>query len=168
MENQERFKEVKLTSVDRSRWIQFHDAAYKEDQKMSEELLIKSPRWSVITAYYAMHDISKLYLAKIHDIKVVGKDVHEQTIHFISKYMEKEREKVVQLLEDAKKKFDAITRSSVGIIPSLLRMGKKERGKTQYYDEKKASQTTGQQLQAATYFKDNFMKPYIEIMEKML
>ncbi len=81
------FKEIKLTTEERDRWIKFHEDAYKEDSLIAKKLLTDSPRWSIIIAYYAMHNISKLYLGKIHNIKVSGQSVHAQTLFFISKYI---------------------------------------------------------------------------------
>ena len=79
----EMFKEVKLTTEEAVRWIKFHENIYKEDQKMANKVLTDSPRWSIIMAYYAMHNVSKLYLAKIHNIKISGEDVHAKTLFFM-------------------------------------------------------------------------------------
>lgn len=167
-ESQEVFKEVKLTTEETNRWIKFHEEVYKEDDKMAIKVLIDSPRWSIIMAYYAMHNVSKLYLAKIHNIKITGQDVHAQTLFFISKYVKQDHKKITSLLEKAKEEFDAITSSSIWILPRLLSKGRDERTKTQYYDVTKSGKTKIELTQAAQYFIDNFMKPYIKIMEDLL
>ncbi|MBU4493519.1 MAG: hypothetical protein KKA61_04060 [Nanoarchaeota archaeon] len=159
------FKEVKLTTEEAARWIKFHEDVYKEDQKMANKVITDSPRWSIIMAYYAMHNVSKLYLAKIHNIKISGEDVHAKTLFFISKYAKQDAKKIIPLLEKAKEEYDAITSSSIWVIPRLLSKGRDERTKTQYYNAVKAEKSTMELMQAAQYFMDNFMKPYIKIME---
>ena len=160
----EMFKEVKLTTEEAARWIKFHEDIYKEDQKMANKVLTDSPRWSVIMAYYAMHNVSKLYLAKIHNIKIGGENVHAKTLFFISKYAKQNSKKIIPLLEKAKKEYDVITSSSIWVIPRLLSKGRDERTKMQYYDAAKAEKSTMELMQAAQYFIDNFMKPYIKII----
>ena len=162
------FQEIKLTTEESARWIEFHEKAYKEDSIMADKILADSPRWSIIMAYYAMHNLSKLYLAKIHNIKVSGEDVHAKTLFFISKYIQADSKKVIPLLEKAKEEYEAITNSSVWIIPRLLSKGRDERTKTQYYDFSKAGKSKIELIQSAQYFIDNFMKPYITILRGLL
>lgn len=162
------FEEIKLTTEESGRWIKFHENVYKEDMKMADKILADSPRWSIIMAYYAMHNISKLYLAKIHNLKLSGQDVHAKTLYFMSKYVRKESKKIIKLLEHAKKEYEAITSLKVWIIPQLLSKGRDERTKTQYYDLSKAEKSKLELMKAAQYFIDNFMDPYIKIMEGLL
>ncbi|MBS1266544.1 MAG: hypothetical protein MAG795_00511 [Candidatus Woesearchaeota archaeon] len=166
--NEEMFKEIKLSKEESNRWINFHEKAYKQDKKIASKILIDSPRWSVIIAYYSMHNITKLYLAKIHNLKITGKNIHAKTLFFISKYVKKENKKIIPLLKKAKKEYDAITSSSIWLIPRLLKKGRDERSKTQYYDSSKAEKSNMELMQTAQYFIDNFMKPYIEIMEELI
>ncbi|PIN70725.1 hypothetical protein COV93_00305 [Candidatus Woesearchaeota archaeon CG11_big_fil_rev_8_21_14_0_20_43_8] len=165
---EELFPEIKLTTEERERWIKFHHEAYKEDIEISEKLLLDSPRWSVISAYYAMHDISKLYLGKIHNLKISGDKVHAKTLFFISKYVKLNSKKIIPLLEEAKKEYDAIASSNIWIISRLLSKGRDERTKTQYYNAAKTDRSKIEHLQTAQYFIDNFMKPYMKILEGML
>lgn len=164
----EMFKEVKLTTEESLRWIKFHEHVYKEDQEMANKVLTDSPRWSIIMAYYAMHNLSKLYLAKVHNLKISGRDVHAQTIFFISKYVKQEARKIIPLLQQAKEEFDAITSSNIWVIHQLLSKGRDERTKVQYYDISKAEKSKIELMQAAQYIIDNFMQPYIKIMEALL
>ncbi len=166
--SKEIFKEIRLTTEEAQRWIDFHKSAYKEDMEISGKILTESPRWSIIMAYYAMHNISKLYLAKVHNIKISCQDVHAQTLFFISKYVKQEAERLIPLLKKAKEEYDAITSSSIWIVPQLLSKGRDERSKTQYYDISKAGKSKIELMQAAQYFFDNFMTPYIKIIEGLL
>lgn len=163
----EMFEEVKLTTEESVRWIKFHELVYKEDKTQANKIMTDSPRWSIIMAYYAMHNISKLYLAKIHNLKITGQNVHAQTLFFISRYIKKDK-KATLLLEKAKEEYDAITSSNISIIPRLLSKGRDERAKTQYYDATKAERSKMELMQAAQYFIDNFMLPYIKIIEGLL
>lgn len=162
------FKEIRLTSEEAERWIRFHENAYKGDERMALRLVAESPRWSVIIAYYAMHNASKLYLARVHNPKISGREVHAQTLFFISKYIKQESRRVIPLLRRAKEEYDAITSSSVWPIPQMLSKGRDERAKTQYYDASRSGRSDTELMQAAQYFNDNFMVPYLRIIEGLL
>ncbi|MGM5485438.1 MAG: hypothetical protein ACQEP1_06225 [Nanobdellota archaeon] len=162
------YEEIGLTREESKRWIDFHSSAYKEDREMSDKIMTDSPRWSIIIGYYAMHNISKLYLAKVHNLKVTGESVHAKTIHFLSKYIKQESERVLPLIQKAKEEFDAINSSNVHIVPRLLSKGRDERTKTQYYDSEKSNKSESEIMQTAQYFYDNFVVPYISIMEGLL
>lgn len=168
IKHEEMFKEVNLTTEETQRWLKFHENAYKEDQEMADKVLADSPRWSVIMAYYAMHNISKLYLAKAHNLKISGEDVHAQTLFFISKYVKQESKRIIPLLKQAKEEYDSIISSSIWVIPQLLSKGRDERTKVQYYDISKAGKSKIELMQAAQYFISNFMAPYIKIMEGLI
>ncbi len=163
----EKFKEIPLTEEESKRWKDFHRKVYKEDKKLADKILMDSPRWSIIMAYYAMHNITKLYLATIHNLKISGENVHSKTIYFLSKYVKEDADKIIPLIKKAKEEYEAITSSSIWLIPNLLRKGRDERGKTQYYNLTKAEKSKLEQIKAAQYFIDNFMEPYISIMEDL-
>ena len=44
---------VQLAPYDREAYLMFHRLAYREDLELSRTLLARSPRWSIITGYYA-------------------------------------------------------------------------------------------------------------------
>ena len=77
----------RLNEVERKIWIDFHEFAYKDDLELCQEIINQHPRWSIISGYYAMHDIAKLYLGKIHNIKISGLNVHRQTIECLKKVL---------------------------------------------------------------------------------
>lgn len=60
-----RIKETELT-----RYIEFYTESYNDNFKHSESNLNSYPRWSIISGYYAMHDISKLLIAKVYHLKI--------------------------------------------------------------------------------------------------
>lgn len=155
-----------LPEVEKESWVKFHGNVYKDDLKHAEKDLVEFPRWSIISGYYAMHDITKLYLGKIHNIKITGENVHSKTLKALNEFIhgKREKERAIELLKKAEINFFNITRLQEKIIPLMLRKGKTERGKTQYYSKDFSDITS----QRSVYFFDNIVKPYIEIMEKML
>lgn len=61
------FKEgkiVRINEFESERYINFFENSYKDNLEHSKANIIQSPRWSIISGYYAMHDITKLFLAK--------------------------------------------------------------------------------------------------------
>jgi len=160
-----------LTAKEKEMWIWFHENSYREDLKLAKDILLKYLRWSVIAAYYAMHDVSKLYLGKIHNIKIVGEKTHARTIELLKEYVKesKEKEKVIVLLGKAKDEFETLFRLNEKALPLLLRQGRQERTKAQYYSfEKETSIFDINFSKNATYFIDKIAEPFIKIMEKML
>ena len=123
---------LRLNEIERKIWIEFHEFAYKDDIKLAEKILREHPRWSIVIAYYAMHDIAKLYLGKIHNVKITGQNVHRQTVDGLKMVIKNEDEKnrIVNLLETAEKRIKELRPEE---LPYLLIAGKKERGKAQYY-----------------------------------
>ena len=118
---------------------------------------------------FAMHDITKLFLAAQFAIKISAPDIHEKTIEALSqKIQDKDtKEKLLLLLKEAKEVYFNIERLKERVLPEILRQGKRERGKTQYYTEdySEAKIITSQK---AAYFLDTFVKPYIKIMEGLI
>lgn len=153
---------------ERESWINFHRLVYKEDLEHANANLLKFPRWSIISAYYAMHDIAKLYIGKIHNRRVTGERIHKKVIEalkFLVKNQE-QREKIIKLLQDAEITFFDSLRLKEDVLPLMLRKGRQERGKAQYYSsDPKLSEINSQK---AAYFIDNIVKPFIQIMEAML
>lgn len=160
-----------LTAKEKERWMWFHENSYKESLKLAKEILLKYPRWSVISAYYAMHDITKLYLGKVHDLKVTGKNIHAATIDLLKKFAEESEEKkrAIRLLEKAKDEFETVFRLDEKTLPLLLRQGRQERAKAQYYSfEKDGDMFNINFSKNASYFLDKIAEPFIKVMESML
>lgn len=157
-----------FTSEDeRKKWLEFLANAYKEDRKLAEEILIKFPRWSIITGYFAMHDLAKLYLAKIHDIKVAGEQVHSKTVFLLKQHIvEGEgKEKIISLLEEADKEYSILRQ---GKIHLLLKDGKDERTTSQYYLGRDEGMFKQEFSRKASFFLDKIVDTFIRIMERML
>lgn len=158
-----------LSPQERENYLKFHKTAYLDDLKHSEDNVLKFPRWSIISGYYAMHDVTKLFLAMKFAIKVTSPDIHEKTILALREKIQDlaTKEKLLKLLGDAKEVYFNVERLKEKVLPQLLRQGKQERGKTQYYTED-YTETKKITAQKATYFLDTFIKPYIKIVEELM
>ncbi len=64
---------------EKERYLHFLSNAYKENLEHSKDNLIKFPRWAIISGYYAMHDLAKLFLADKFNLKI-NFNVHKITI----------------------------------------------------------------------------------------
>lgn len=76
------FKEGKIrriSEIELERYTNFFQNSYGDNLEHSKAVLDKFPRWSIISGYYAMHDITKLLLAEKFRIKV-ELEVHATTI----------------------------------------------------------------------------------------
>ena len=104
------------------RYITFFENTYKENLEHCEFNLEKFPRWSIISGYYAMHDITKLLLAKKFSIKIEF-SVHKTTIKILKEII-KDKE-ILMLLKIGYKEFISMAND--------LSEAKKERTKAQYY-----------------------------------
>ncbi len=155
-----------LPEVEKDFWIRFHENAYKDDLKHAKKDMIEFPRWSIISGYYAMHDITKLYLGIIHNIKITGENIHSRTLEALGRFIQdkKEKERIIELLKKAEISFFNVTRLQEKTISLMLRKGRTERGKTQYYSRDFQEINS----QKSVYFLDNIVRPYISTMEEML
>jgi hypothetical protein len=112
----------RISELELSRYANFFQNSYKDDFAHANENMEKFPRWSIISGYYAMHDIAKLFLAKKFRIKIL-KEVHSTTIKAMR--ILSERKDLVKLLEIGYKEFKKLVEE--------LEVAKKERVKVQYY-----------------------------------
>jgi hypothetical protein len=111
-----RIKETEL-----ARYTQFYAQSYQDNLKHSEANAEKHPRWSIISGYYAMHDISKLLIAKIYGLKV-NREVHSTTIKVLRELLKDEE--TLRLIEEGYEEFQNLADD--------LSDAKKERVKVQY------------------------------------
>lgn len=152
------FKEKKISRISElelPRYLNFFENSYKDNLEHSKENLEKFPRWSIISGYYAMHDLAKLFIAKKFRIKV-EKEVHSTTIMLL-KTLSK-RKDLTRLLEIGYKEFQELILD--------LEMARRERVKVQYY--------TGTPYLKQVYrerakeFLTKVVMKFIEKMEKLI
>lgn len=158
-----------LPATEKENYLQFHKEAYKEDLSHAEDALLKFPRWSIISGYYAMHDLTKYFLALKLNIKVSSPEIHAKTIEALECFIkDKElKEKLISLLKEAENAYFDVERLKEKVVPLMLKQAKKERGKSQYYTED-YTQERKVNAQRATYFLDNFVKPYLKLIEGLM
>lgn len=167
--NQTKKEEIILSPQERENYLAFHQLTYLDNLEHSQEVALKHPRWSIISGYYAMHDITKLFLAKKFAIKITSPSIHEKAIEALKERIqdEKTKKEVLSLLTEAKEFYFNIERLKERVLPELLRFRKQQRGQTQYYNED-YSESRKITAQKAIYFLENFVEPYLHIMEELI
>ena len=144
-----------IVETELPRYINFFENSYKENIQHAEFVKINFPRWSIISGYYAMHDITKLFLVKEFKIKIDLK-VHKTAIHLLKEIV-KDKE-LLQLLEAGYEEFIKIAND--------LAEAKEERMKAQYY--------TGTEFMKEKYkleasaFLTKTVAQYIEKIKKLM
>jgi hypothetical protein len=145
-----RIKETELP-----RYLDFYNQSYTDNLKHAIENMNHFPRWSIISGYYAMHDISKLFIAKVYRFKI-DREVHATTIKVLKELL-KDPE-LLKLIEEGYENYSNMDED--------LKDAKKERVKVQYY--------TGTEFmkhkyakKAEEFIQDN-VKAYIEKMLKLI
>ncbi len=145
-----RIKETEL-----KRYIEFFTESYKDNLRHSESNKESYPRWSIISGYYAMHDISKLLIAKVFRFKV-DFEVHATTIRVLRELL-KDKE-TLKLIEDGYEEFTNLANE--------LSDAKKERVKVQYYTGTEFMKEKYKK-RAADFYKNN-VEPYIDKIKAII
>ena len=149
-------KIIRIVETELKRYVDFFTATYGENLEHSKDTIETHPRWSIISGYYAMHDISKLLIAKIYRLKIGSFQVHGITIKLL-----KELLKDKEVLELLNKGYE----ESRDLVQELSD-AKKDRVKVQYY--------TGTEFMKEKYkerakeFYENVVKRYIEKIKTLL
>lgn len=160
-----------LADIEKPTYLDFHKWAYKDNIKLARYVLKKSPRWTIIISYFAMHDITKLYLGKVHNKKISGINIHAKTIKAMKECVEEEqtKERIIKALEKAKQKYELFVEGDETIILDILKQAREERSKHQYYQNRFSSSIFEERVkQEANDFLNNITKPFIEFMENLM
>ena len=112
-----RIKELEI-----ERYVNFFSSSYKDNLEHCKAVIETFPRWSIISGYYAMHDITKLLLAKVFNLKIEF-EVHATTIKALRELIK--NKEILKLLENGYQEFIYLAND--------LAEAKKERAKSQYY-----------------------------------
>lgn len=119
------FKEGKISRIketELARYVDFFENTYKENLEHGKKNVEEFPRWAIISGYYAMHDITKLFLAKKFMIKI-DYEVHATAIKVLKELV---RDKdILELLKVGYNEFISMAND--------LAEARKERTKVQYY-----------------------------------
>lgn len=112
----------RIIETEKGRYVSFFSISWKENLAHSKDCIKKYPRWSIISGYYAMHDIAKLFLADKFSIKV-DKNVHESVI-IVLKALVKDK-KISEMLN--------LGYSELIKMMDDLSIARRKRTKAQYY-----------------------------------
>ncbi len=148
-------KVSKIRELELGRYVNFFENSYKDNLEHCRQNAEKFPRWSIISGYYAMHDITKLLLAKKFRIKIET-EVHATTIKVLRELIK--NKELMNLIERGYREFVDLA--------SDLAEAKKDRIKAQYY--------TGTAFMKEEFrrrskeFLIDTVKPYVERMIKLI
>ncbi len=119
------FKTEKISRIfetEKKRYLDFFSNSYKENLEHCEFCLEKFPRWSIISGYYSMHDLAKLFIADKFNIKI-NFNVHQTTIDVFGELI-KDKE-MTEMLNSGYKELIKLLND--------LSFAKRQRTKAQYY-----------------------------------
>ena len=145
----------RLNELEIERYVNFFENSYKDNLEHSKDNTKKFSRWSIISGYYAMHDITKLLFAKKFRIKVEFK-VHETTIKLLK----------ILIKDPGLISFIEIGYHEFKNLANDLVEAKKERVKVQYYTWTKFMKE--KYKENAENFIQNIVISYLEKMSKLI
>lgn len=134
----------KISDLEIERYTNFFKYSYKNNLEHCKFNLEVFPRWSIISGYYTMHDITKLLIAIKFRIKI-DFEVHSTTIKILREIIKNKELDV--LLTKGYREFLRLAND--------LEEAKNERTKAQYYTGTK-------------FLKDEYAKRAIEFYEEIV
>ncbi len=145
----------KIVETELQRYLNFFEQSYKENRDCAEYLTETFPRWSMIAGYYAMHDLTKLFLAKQFLIKVELR-VHKTTVELMQ-IICKDKE-LLSLLQSGYEEFLKMAND--------LAEAKQERIKAQYYTGSEFMK--GKYKEKAAQFVKEIVRPYLKKLGNLM
>ncbi len=145
----------RISELEIERYITFFTSSYLDNLEHSRAVAASFPRWSIISGYYAMHDLTKLLIAKQFRIKI-ELEVHATTIKVLKELLK--NKELDTFMENGYREF-------VGLANDLVQ-AKEERTRVQYYtgsDFMKLEYTK----KAAEFIKE-IVEPYITKINSLL
>jgi len=165
----------KLEKIEKEKYVLFHFQNYQLDAESAQSFVqIGNAKYAAIAGYYAMLNCTLWYFAKYFSLKISEEEVGVHTNcliilqHFVKDTVLKNR--ITTLLEEAKLEYLSFTilkKEKENTLPLLLQQGADKRKKYTYYSSGKTLPDNTQQLQEATQFIENTVKPYLSILEKL-
>ena len=134
----------KIPETEKLRYLNFFSNSYKENLEHCKFNLEKFPRGSIISGYYSMHDLTKLFLADEFNIKIEF-NVHQTTIETLKQLIKDE--KIINMLNLGYKEF-------LNLLNDLT-TAKNKRTKAQYY--------TG-----TAFMKEKYKKEAFDFLNKLV
>lgn len=160
---------IEIPATEKEAYLRFHRKAFEEDIRHAEKNALEFPRWIIISGYYCMHDITKLFLAERFNAKITSPDIHFKAIEALEHFINDEelKKKIIALLKEAKDIYFSAERLKEKTLPALLKRGKQERGRAQYYSED-YSKNPEASPKKALYFLDTIVKPYVILVKGLM
>lgn len=182
----------KLEKLEKEKYVLFHFQNYTLDLASAVQFIAAgNAKYAAIAGYYGMLNCTLWYhrnwkflghkkyfifscFAKYFNLKISEEQVgvHTNCLIVLQKFVKDERlkDKIMALLEEAKKEFISFTTLKTNkeeTLPFLLQQSADKRKKYTYYSTEKSLPDAPHQLQEAKSFIENTVKPYISIMEKL-
>ena len=148
-------KVSRILELELARYTGFFEQSSRDNRGHAAAVQQSFPRWSIISGYYAMHDITKLLLAKKFRLKV-EQEVHATTIKVLRELLGNRR--LLALIERGYQEFL--------FLANDLEEAKKERVRTQYYTGTTYMKEAYAE-RARIFFRD-VVEPYLEKMQRLL
>ena len=148
-------KVSRIRELEVERYVNFFENSSKDNLEHCKATIKTFPRWSIISGYYAMHDITKLLIAKKFRLKM-ELEVHATTIKVLRKLI-KDKE-VTRLIEKGYKEFISLAND--------LAEAKRQRTKAQYYTGTAFMRERFQKM--SEEFILETVNPYMERIKKLL
>jgi len=143
----------KIVETEKERYLNFFSNSYKENLKHCNFVLSNFPRWSIISGYYAMHDLAKLFLADKFSLKI-DFNVHQTLIEVFNELIKnKELGKMLNL------GYNELIK-----LLNDLATARKQRTKVQYYTGTKFMKE--KYKKEAKLFLENTVIPFINKIKK--
>jgi hypothetical protein len=166
---------TKLEKVEKDKYVFFHFNNYNIDLKSAEEFLkLKNSKYVVIAGYYAVLNVTLWYFSKFFNLKISEKDtgVHKNCLIVLEEYIKdnKLKEKIIYLLNQAKKEFTSFTffkKKPEETLPIFLKISSEKRKRYTYYSSERKTLKEDESLNEAKLFIKNIVIPYIKIIEEL-
>lgn len=164
-----------IETVEKERYISFHLDSYRSDLESALKFLEQgNPKYAVIAGYYAALNLTLWYFAKYFNLKISEEDtgVHTNCLIVLEHFVKEEnlKQKILQLLTEAKKEFLSFTilkKNQEETLPLILKQSADKRKRYTYYSSGRDLPPENEQLNEAKLFLENTLKPYISILERL-
>lgn len=153
-----------LDILNKKKYVDWHEYAYKDDLASCDALEIVSPRNAIVHGYYAMLNAALFYFAKIHNLKIDKNHVHDYVPNALFDMIKDKvvRTEIKELIEQAKKEYDSLENKDASCLPTMVLSAKSERTKSSYYrsDDKFLKEKY-------LNFRKDFVNPFIKIITEL-
>ncbi|HDR53806.1 MAG TPA: hypothetical protein ENN60_04045 [archaeon] len=146
---------ARLNDLELDRFLRVYEQGYMENLKCMDFVLDPFPRWSVVVGYFAMHDISKLLIAKKQMLKVKGEKAHKVAIELLKELVKDKT--MAKMLEEGYEKFRSLA--------DELDEGRRNRIRAQYY---KGTPVLEEQWKKEARFFAGEVRKFVKKVEELL